>query len=52
LVTALILARVAFFTLAERKIIAINHNRKGPNKASLKGILQPIRDAGKLVTKE
>jgi len=52
LVTALILARVAFFTLAERKIIAINHNRKGPNKANFKGVLQPIRDAGKLVTKE
>jgi len=52
ILTAIVIATVAFFTLAERKIIAINHNRKGPNKANIKGILQPIRDAIKLLTKE
>jgi NADH:ubiquinone oxidoreductase subunit H len=43
---------VAFFTLAERKLIAVNHLRTGPNKARAKGILQPFRDALKLISKE
>jgi NADH:ubiquinone oxidoreductase subunit H len=47
-----VLLRIAFFTLIERKIIGISHYRKGPNKIILIGILQPIRDAIKLITKE
>lgn len=46
-----ILISVAFFTLIERKVIGIIQQRKGPNKASIQGSLQPIRDAGKLIRK-
>nr|YP_087053.1 NADH dehydrogenase subunit 1 [Tetraleurodes acaciae]AAS77779.1 NADH dehydrogenase subunit 1 [Tetraleurodes acaciae] len=47
-----ILLSVAFFTLMERKFISFSQNRKGPNKTFLVGILQPISDAVKLLTKE
>nr|AAS77785.1 NADH dehydrogenase subunit 1 [Trialeurodes hutchingsi] len=43
---------IAFFTLMERKIISYSQNRKGPNKASMTGIMQPMADAIKLMNKE
>jgi NADH-quinone oxidoreductase subunit H len=47
-----IIISVAFFTLAERKIMAAIQRRKGPNVVGIWGILQPIADGLKLVTKE
>lgn len=52
LVIIIIILSVAFLTLFERKIIALFHYRKGPNKIRLIGILQPISDALKLFSKE
>lgn len=46
------LLRVAFFTLIERKIMGVSHYRKGPRKVSFSGLLQPLADAEKLLTKE
>jgi NADH:ubiquinone oxidoreductase subunit H len=43
---------VAYFTLAERKIMAAIQRRKGPNVVGIWGLLQPISDGLKLVTKE
>jgi len=48
----LILLSVAFFTLFERKVIGLFHNRLGPNKVSLLGLLQPLLDAFKLISKQ
>lgn len=47
-----ILLRIAFFTLLERKLMRLIHYRKGPNKIIFNGLIQPIRDAIKLITKE
>ena len=47
-----VLINVAFFTLLERKILGLRQLRKGPNKVSVGGILQPMRDAVKLFMKE
>ena len=43
---------VAYYTLAERKIIASIQRRKGPNVAGIFGILQPIIDGVKAILKE
>ena len=47
-----VILRIAFFTLLERKFIRYTQNRKGPNKATIIGILQPMSDAIKLIGKE
>jgi NADH-ubiquinone oxidoreductase chain 1 len=48
----MILIRVAFLTLFGRKILRYIQLRKGPNKVGFKGLLQPFRDALKLLIKE
>ena len=47
-----ILISVAFYTLAERKIMAAVQRRKGPNIAGIGGVLQPLLDGLKLELKE
>lgn len=48
----LILLSVAFFTLFERKVIGLFHIRLGPNKVSFIGLVQPLLDAFKLLSKQ
>ena len=48
----LLLLTVAFFTLFERKVIGLFHNRLGPNKVSFLGLVQPLLDAFKLLSKQ
>jgi NADH-quinone oxidoreductase subunit H len=48
----LILLSVAYFTLFERKLLALIQNRVGPKFVGLFGLLQAIADAMKLIFKE
>ena len=47
-----ILGLVAYLTLWERRLIGWFHVRRGPNRVGPLGLLQPIADALKLITKE
>jgi len=47
-----ILLSVAYFTLAERKILGTIQRRKGPNVIGVFGLLQPLSDGFKLLIKE
>nr|QTK03058.2 NADH dehydrogenase subunit 1 [Sycobia sp. 2 JXW-2020] len=48
----MILISIAFLTLLERKILGYIQIRKGPNKVSMFGLIQPFSDAIKLFIKE
>ena len=47
-----LLISVAYFTLAERKILGAIQRRRGPNVIGVFGILQPLADGLKLFIKE
>ncbi len=47
-----LLISVAYFTLAERKIMGTVQRRKGPNVIGYLGLLQPLADGLKLFVKE
>lgn len=47
-----LLIAVAYFTLAERKILGAIQRRRGPNVIGAFGLLQPLSDGFKLLVKE
>lgn len=51
-IVIMLLIGVAYFTLAERKIIAAMQRRRGPNMVGVFGLLQPLADGLKLLLKE
>jgi len=52
LIFIFLLFTVAFFTLAERKLMAAIQRRKGPDVVGFWGFLQPLADGLKLLFKE
>jgi NADH-quinone oxidoreductase subunit H len=48
----LILIAVAYFTLIERKTLAVSQRRQGPNAIGFLGLLQPLADGLKFFIKE
>src|SRR5665647_102220 len=52
LVFSVILTLAAYLVFAERKVLAWIQDRKGPNRAGPFGLLQPVADLIKLLTKE
>src|SRR5919205_3532796 len=52
LVMAVVLATVAFLTLAERKVLGWMQDRMGPMEVGPYGVLQPLADGLKLFFKE
>jgi len=51
-ITVPLLLSVAYFTLIERKILAVLQRRRGPNVIGVYGMLQPLSDGLKLFVKE
>ena len=47
-----LLISVAYFTIAERKIMGAIQRRRGPNVVGFIGLLQPLADGLKLFVKE
>ncbi len=47
-----LLLAIAYFTYAERKVLAYSQLRKGPNVVGPFGLFQPIADGLKLLMKE
>jgi len=47
-----VILAIAYFTLAERKIMGAIQRRRGPNVVGTYGLLQPLADGVKLVLKE
>jgi len=47
-----LLISVAYFTLAERKVMGAIQRRRGPNLIGIFGLLQPLADGLKLLVKE
>ncbi|MDP3980371.1 MAG: NADH-quinone oxidoreductase subunit NuoH [Chlamydiota bacterium] len=52
IILGVVMLIVAYSTFFERKILAYMQSRIGPNRAGPRGILQPIADGIKLITKE
>jgi NADH-quinone oxidoreductase subunit H len=52
MILAPLLATVAYYTFAERKVIGYMQMRISPNRVGWFGLLQPIADTVKLLTKE
>jgi len=51
-IVIVVLLSVAYFTLAERKIMGTIQRRRGPNVVGFQGLMQPLADGLKLFVKE